>query len=188
MVSIPNQIASTDTKWTLPYGRVYFVLMHETDYLELSGTHHFLENSADHHCIVILHQQDTVVIQTQAKSTENSKLHMPLFGEFGRSSRDSCHYGGYNEMNPGTIGWIRALLMNFQFSNGSKIARMAPISTIFGRNRSRRLKLFFSKFSRARKFSRRQKFSRRRKILATSKQTKKRTAKKFSAGLPVDEI
>ena len=81
--------------------------MHETVYLELSGTRHFLENSADHHCIIILHHQDTVVIQTQAKSTENSKLHMPLFGEFGRSSRDLCHYGGYNAMNLGTIGWIR---------------------------------------------------------------------------------
>ena len=81
--------------------------MHETVYPELSGTRHFLENSADHHCIIILHHQDTVVIQTQAKSTENSKLHMPLFGEFGRSSRDLCHYGGYNAMNLGTIGWIR---------------------------------------------------------------------------------
>ena len=61
-------------------GRVYFVLMHETVYPELSGTRHFLENSADHHCIIILHHQDTVVIQTQAKSTKNSKLRMPLFG------------------------------------------------------------------------------------------------------------
>ena len=75
-------------------GRVYFVLMHETVYLELSGTHHILENSADHQCIIILHHQDAVVIQTQAKSTEKSKLHMPLFGEFGRSSPDLCHYGG----------------------------------------------------------------------------------------------
>ena len=87
-----------------PLGRVYFVLMHETVYPELSGTRHFLENSADHHCIIILHHQDTVVIQTQEKSTENSKSHMPLFGEFGRSSRDLCHYGGYNAMNVGTIG------------------------------------------------------------------------------------
>ena len=71
---------------------------------EIFCTRHFLENSADHHCIIILHHQDTVVIQTQAKSTENSKLHMPLFGEFGRSSRDLCHYGGYNAMNLGTIG------------------------------------------------------------------------------------
>ena len=94
------------------YGRVYFALMHETVYLELSGTRHFLENSADHHCIIILHHQDTVVVQTQAKSTENSKLHMPLFGEFGRSSRDLCHYGGYNAMNLGTIGWIRPKMAN----------------------------------------------------------------------------
>ena len=89
---------------TISYGHVYFVLMHETLYPELSGTRHFLENSADHHCIIILHHQDTVVIHTQAKSTENSKLHMPLFGEFGRSSRDLCHNGGYNAMNLGTIG------------------------------------------------------------------------------------
>ena len=75
-------------------GHVYFVLMHETVYPELSGTHHFLENSADHRFIIILRHQDTVVIQTQAKSTENSKFHTPLFGEFGRSSGDLCHYGG----------------------------------------------------------------------------------------------
>ena len=81
-------------------GRVYFVLMHETVYPELSGTRHFLENSADHHCIIILHHQDTVVIQPHDKSTENVKFHTPLFGEFGRSSRDLCHYGGYNAMNP----------------------------------------------------------------------------------------
>ena len=102
------------------HGRVYFVLMHETVYPELSGTHHFLENSADHHCIIILHHQDTVVIQTQAKSTENSKLHMPLFGEFGRSSRDLCHYGGYNAMNPGTIGWIRPKVAS-EFSNFKRL-------------------------------------------------------------------
>ena len=42
-------------------------------------------------------------------------------------------------------------LVNFQFSNGSKIARMAPISMIFGQNWSRRSKFFFPKFSRGRK-------------------------------------
>ena len=32
------------------------------------------------------------------------KIHTPFFGEFSRSSRDLCHNGGYNAMNPGTIG------------------------------------------------------------------------------------
>ena len=38
----------------------------------------------------------------------------------------------------------------FKTSNGSKIARVAPISTIFGRNQSRRPKLFFQTISRRR--------------------------------------
>ena len=37
-------------------------------------------------------------------------------------------------------------MRNFRTSNGSKIARMAPISTIFSRKRSRRPDLFFRKF------------------------------------------
>ena len=37
----------------------------------------------------------------------------------------------------------------FKTSNGSKIARIAPISTIFGRNRSRRPELFFFRNFRA---------------------------------------
>ena len=32
------------------------------------------------------------------------KIDAPLFGEFSRSSRDLCHKGGYNALNPGTIG------------------------------------------------------------------------------------
>ena len=126
--------------------------MHETVYPELSGTHHFLENSADHHCIIILHHQDTGVIQTQAKCTEHSKLHMPLFGEFGRSSRDLCHYGGYNAMNPGTIGWIRPKVASeFSIFKWLKNREDGSNSTIFGQNWSRRSKIVFPKFSRKRK-------------------------------------
>ena len=42
----------------------------------------------------------------------------------------------------------------FQTSNGLKIARIAPIWTIFGRNRSRRPNLNFRKFSYPQKISR----------------------------------
>ena len=38
-------------------GRVYFILMHETVYLELSGTRHFFENSADRPRICAHHNQ-----------------------------------------------------------------------------------------------------------------------------------
>ena len=37
------------------------------------------------------------------ESFEVRKFRMPLFSEFGRSSRDLCHYGGYNAVNLGTI-------------------------------------------------------------------------------------
>ena len=71
--------------------------------------------------------------------------------------------------NPGTIGWIRQKsgVWFSKTSNGSKIARIAPILTIFGRNRSRRPKHFFPKFSRRRKnFRVDGKFPRRQKIFA----------------------
>ena len=45
-------------------------------------------------------------------------------------------------------------MRNFRTSNGLKIARLAPILTIFGRNRSRRHDLFFPKFLRDRKIFR----------------------------------
>ena len=72
-------------------------------------------------------------------------------------------------------------LVNFQLSNGSKIAMMAPISTIFGRNRSRRPKLFFPKFSRGRK-----KFSRRRKNFATHERSNERGARKCQVNALVE--
>ena len=134
--------------------------MHETVYPELSGTRHFLENSADHHCIIILHHQDTVVIQTQTKSTENSKLHMPLFGEFGRSSRDLCHYGGYNAMNPGTIGWIRPKVAS-EFSI-FKWLKNREDGSDFDDSWTKSIAAFrtcFSKIFASSKFSRRQKKS-----------------------------
>ena len=64
------------------------------------------------------------------------------------------------------------LLFEAQTSNGSKLARIAPISTIFGRNRSRRPELFFRKFSRRRNFRVAEKFSRR-----TSERTYERAKK-----------
>ena len=58
---------------------------------------------------------------------------------------------------------------NFRISNGSKIARIAPISTILGRNRSQRPKLFFPKFSRRRNFRVDEKFSRRARQRASER-------------------
>ena len=153
------------------YGRVYFVLMHETVYLELSGTRHFLENSADHHCIIILHHQDTVVIQTKAKSTENSKLHMPLFGEFGRSSRDLCHYGGYNAMNPGTIGWIRPKVASeFSIFKWLKNREHGSDFDDFWTELIASVQTFFSQI-----FARTKKFSRRRKKIRGDEKISQRT-------------
>ena len=152
-------------------GRVYFVLMHETVYPELSGTRHFLENSADHYCIIILHHQDTVVIQTQAKSTENSKLHMPLFGEFGRSSRDLCHYGGYNAMNLGTIGWIRPKVAS-EFSTFKRLKNRQDGSDFddFWTESIASAQTFFSQI-----FARTKNFSRRRKKFRSDESKTQRT-------------
>ena len=56
--------------------------------------------------------------------------------------------------------------------SGSKIARMAPISTIFWRNRSRRPDLIFRKFShRLKIFAPSKNFRDKRKIFGTNEQT-----------------
>ena len=143
----------------------------------------FHKSIISYHEIIILHHQDTVVIQTQAKSTENSKLHMPLFGEFGRSSRDWCHYGGYNAMNPGTIGWIRPKVAS-EFSIVKRLKNREDGSDFddFWTESIASAQIFFSQSVA------RTKFSRRRKTLATSERAKEQTNKKFSAALPMDEI
>ena len=76
---------------------------------------------------------------------------------------------------------------NFRTSNDSKIARMAPISTIFGRNWLRRPKLSFQKYLRGRKnvhidekLSRRHRdFHRRRPPQKKVKTHKQRLAKQW---------
>ena len=79
------------------------------------------------------------------------KFCMPFFGEFSRSSQD-LRESDYDSIK----SWDdrpnlpKNGVQKFWTSNGSKIARIAPISTIFGRNRSRRPKLFFPKFQRRR--------------------------------------
>ena len=143
--------------------------MHETVYRELSGTRHFLENSADHHCIIMLHHQDTVVIQTQAKSTENSKLHMPLFGEFGRSSRIVPRFAplwGYNAMNSGTIGWIRPKVASeFSIFKWLKNREDGCDFDDFWTELIAPVQTFFSQIlARTKKFSRPKKFAATKKI------------------------
>ena len=122
-----------------------------------------------HHLIISSYHQDTVVIQTHDESTENSKFHTPLFDEFSRSSRDLCHYGGYNAMNPGTIGWIRPKVAS-EFSTFKRLKNREDGSDFddFWTESIASAQIFFPKSSRGRKFPRRkqqnradEKFSRR---------------------------
>ena len=53
-----------------------------------------------------------------------------------------------------SIASTQTLFSNQNIANGLKIARIAPISTIFWRNRSRRADLIFEQFSRRRKIFR----------------------------------
>ena len=69
------------------------------------------------------------------------------------------------------------LAFEAQTSNGSKIARIAPISTIFGRNRSRRPKLFFPKFSRHRNLRVAENFYDERANAHTNEQTTERPSR-----------
>ena len=163
--------------------------MHETVYPELSGTRHFLENSADHHCIIMLHHQDTVVVQAHEKGTENSKFHTPLFGEFSRSSRDLCHYGGYNAMNLGTIGWIRPKVASeFSIFKWLKNRKDGSDFDDFWSESIASAQIFFPKFSRGRKFSRRKKKFAPTKNSRDERTSERTNEKKFSVALPVDEI
>ena len=114
-----------------------------------SSPHHIIL-SAYHHCIIILHHQDTVAIQTHDKKHQKNKISHATFSRiqpivpgfvliiirFARIPGRSAEF---------TKKWH----VKFQLSNGSKIARMAPISIFLGRNRSWRSKLFFSEKLRA---------------------------------------
>ena len=150
--------------------------MHETVYPELSGTRLFLENSADHHCIIILHHQDIVVIQTQAKSTENSKFHTPLFDEFSRSSRDLCHYGGYNAVNLGTICRTRPKVA-CQISNFKLLKNREDSSDFWTESIASAQNFFPQIFART-------KIVAPTKILATSERAKEQTKKSFLPRYP----
>ena len=60
---------------------------------------------------------------------EGWKIHAPLFGEFSRSSRDLIDQ--IAKMLGGAAEITKNGMQTFGSSNSSKIARMAPISTIF---------------------------------------------------------
>ena len=109
-------------------------------------------------------------------------IHMPLFVDFSRSSQDLCkslsdsHKSWEDRLNSPKSGmWI------FKTWNGLKIARITPISMSFGRNRSRRPKLFFPKLLRGRK-----KFSRRPKKFATHERSNERGARKCQVNAVVE--
>ena len=142
------------------------------------------------HLIISSYHQDTVVIQTHDESTKNSKFHTPLFDEFSRSSRDLCHYGGYNAMNPGTIGWIRPKVASeFSIFKWLKNREDGSDFDDFWTESIASAQIFFSQNFRADENFRAEK----KKFAPTKNSRDERTSertneKKFSAALPVDEI
>ena len=97
---------------------------------------------------IVMSKQDDSLFPTETICRCHSpKMHMPLFGEFGQSSRDSreslsdSHKSQDDRLNSPKSGrWI------FKSLTGLKIARMAMILTILGRNRSQRPQFFFKSF------------------------------------------
>ena len=79
---------------------------------------------------------------------EVRKFRMPFFGEFSRSSQDlsESDYDSIKSRDD-RLSSPKNGMRIFKSSNGSKIARIAPILTIFGWNRSRQPNLFFQNFS-----------------------------------------
>ena len=81
------------------------------------------------------------------------KMYTPLFDEFGKSSQDSCEL---LTRTPLILGRSTEVAKQWHVnSQNYKIAGIAPISIILGRNRSRRPKLFSQIFARTKNFSRR---------------------------------
>ena len=135
---------------TDPYHQIIIPSYHR---IIISYHHHII--IASHHCIItISHHQDTVVIQTHDQK-------IPKFQNFTRHFlANSADRPEICDTIGGIMQWIsgrstefaQKWLVNFQTSNGSKIARIAPMLTILGRNRSRRSVLVFQKISRHQNF------------------------------------
>jgi len=116
-----------------------------------------------HHIIILSHHHIIISsyhhIISSYQHTITSSCHHTIIWQ---DEKSTCHFWGNSADRPGIWSncnqntpksWDdrpnspKSGMQNFRTSNGSKIARMAPISTIFCRNRPRRPDLDFEKNS-----------------------------------------
>ena len=143
------------------------------------SSYHHITISSFHHTIILSYHHIIISSYQQPDFPEKRTRHFSKNldkrpGE--RTFRKGFRYKSRDDRpnSPKSGMWIS------KTSNGSKIARIAPISTIFGWNRSRRPKLCFQKFSRRRK-----KIRANGKIVANERRTNDRRTnarKKFTGG------
>ena len=105
----PDRLQKTD-----PYHQIiirsYHHIIISYHHSVVVSSYHLIIIASYHHSVTSLHHHTITSSRycsrssTRSKNTKISKFHTPLFGEFGRSSGDLCHYRGYNAMNLGTIG------------------------------------------------------------------------------------
>ena len=105
----PDQFQKTD-----PYHQIiirsYHHIIISYHHSVVVSSYHLISIASYHHSVTSLHHHIITSSRycsrssTRSKNSKISNFHTPLFGQFGRSSGDLCHYGGYNAMNPGTIG------------------------------------------------------------------------------------
>ena len=129
-----------------------------------SKSYHHIIISLYHHVIIIIPSYPYFIISSYQHTTISSYHHIIIW----QDEKSTCHFfvnsadrpgiwSNCNQirLNPGTNrpNSPKNGMQNFRTSNGSTIARIAPISTIGGK-RSRRPDLFFRKFPRHRKLFR----------------------------------
>ena len=125
----------------------YHLIIISSYHLMMKSSYHLIITSSYHLIIISSYHQ---IMSEQPKFPKKSTRH---FSKNLDKRPGICANHNQIRLNLGTISRIRQkVAWEFQTSNGSKIARLAPILTIFGRNRSRRPDLVFQKFSRRRKY------------------------------------
>ena len=123
-----------------PHHHIIISSYHHCHHILISSYHH-ITISSFHHTIILSYHHTIISSYQQPDFPEKRTRHFSKNldkrpGE--RTFRKGFRYKWDDRPNSPKSGMLIS-----KTSNGSKIARIAPISTIFGRNRSHRPELFF---------------------------------------------
>ena len=159
----------------------YHIILPSYHHLIVSPYHPFIISSyhvmsSYHHIMTSFHR--IIISLDQPKFPEKRIRHFPKNWN-KRPGESSIHKGFRCKSRDDRPISPKSGMWTFETSSGSKITRIVQISTIFGRNRSRRPKMFFNKFSR-----RRTNFHVDKEIAANKRWTNERTNNYWSPSPP----